>query len=147
MTDQSFPPIKGHCLCGKVTVTATPIRDHIEACHCDMCRRWGGSAYLAVQCATEFSFTGEDHIVRYQSSDWAERGFCSTCGSHLFYHFKPTGTHSFLAGLFDDPGTDHMGEQIFIDEKPPYYTFADDAPAKTGAEVIAEAKAAGFDFD
>lgn len=40
-----------------------------------------------------------------------------------------------------------MGEQIFIDEKPPYYTFADDALAKVGAEVIAEAKAAGSVFD
>lgn len=147
MTETTYPPITGHCLCGAVSVTATPIRDAIEACHCDMCRRWGGGPYLAVQCATEFTFAGEQHIARFQSSDWAERGFCKQCGSHLFYHFKPTGTHSFLAGLFDNPGTDRMGEQIFIDEKPPYYTFSDDAPARTGAEVITEAKEAGFSFD
>lgn len=112
-----------------------------------MCRRWGGGPYLAVQCATEFSFTGEEHITRFPSSSWAERGFCKRCGSHLFYHFTPTGTHSFPAGLFDNPGMDSMGEQIFIDEKPPYYTFADKTVTRTGPEMIAEAKAAGFTFD
>ena len=112
-----------------------------------MCRRWGGGAYLAVQCAREFSFTGEEHIGRYRSSNWAERGFCTRCGTNLFYHFTPTGSHSFTAGLFDDPGAGQMGEQIFIDEKPAYYTFADDTPAKTGAEMIDEARAAGFTFD
>ena len=145
--EASRSAIRGHCLCGAVSVTATPVRDHLEACHCDMCRRWGGGAYLAVQCATDFTFGGEEHIGRYRSSEWAERGFCTRCGTNLFYHFLPTGSHSFTAGLFDDPGMTRMGEQIFIDEKPPYYSFADDAPAKTGAQVIAEAKAAGFTFD
>lgn len=140
-------PLTGHCLCGAVTVTALPVHDHIEACHCDMCRRWCGSAYLAVQCKDEVSFEGEEHITRYASSPHAERGFCSRCGSNLFYRFMPTGSYSFLAGLFDDVGGRSLGEQIFIDEKPDYYDFAQDTPKKTGAQVIAEAKAAGFTFD
>ena len=139
--------LKGRCLCGAVTVEAVPKRPHAEACHCDMCRRWGGSAFLAVPCGDTVRFTGEDHITRYASSDWAERGFCRSCGTNLFYHFRPAGEYSILAGVFDDPGSLTMGEQIFIDEKPDYYSFADDTPKKTGAEVIEEAKAAGFTFD
>lgn len=147
MSDNETPgSITGHCLCGSVTVTMTPTKPHLEACHCEMCRRWCGSAYVAVQGDDQVSFTGEQHIARFASSDWAERGFCSKCGSNLFYHFKPTGSYSFLAGLFDDVGQLTLGEEIFVDEQPDYYSFAQETVRKTGPEVIAEAKAAGFEF-
>jgi hypothetical protein len=146
MTDET-KAIQGHCLCGAVTVTGTPKRPHVEACHCAMCRRWGGGAFVGIQCGEDVRFTGEEHIVRYASSDWAERGFCGKCGTNLFYRFIPANTHSFTAGLFDDLGAMTMSEEIFIDEKPAYYSFAGDAAKKTGAEVIEEAKAAGFSFD
>ncbi|WP_299328826.1 GFA family protein [Parasphingopyxis sp.] len=141
--------LQGQCLCGAVTVKATPVRPHIEACHCDMCRRWGGIAFAGVQCAQNVEFTGEEHIGRYASSDWAERGFCKKCGTNLFYRFVPADNYSLLAGLFDNDATGGLtlGEQIFIDEKPGWYDFAQDTPQKTGAEVVAEAKAVGFSFD
>lgn len=137
----------GQCLCGAVTVKATPKRPHVEACHCAMCRRWGGGAFLGVQCGEDVAFSGEEHIARYASSDWADRGFCTTCGSNIFYHFKPANSYSLTAGLFDDTDAITMSEQIFIDEKPDYYSFAEDTPKKTGPEIIAEAKEAGFSFD
>ncbi len=140
-------PITGHCLCGAVTVTMTPAKPHLEACHCEMCRRWCGSAYVAVQGDDQVSFTGEEHITRYTSSDWAERGFCSQCGSNLFYCFTPSGSYSFLAGLFDDLGDMTLGEEIFVDEQPPYYSFAQATVRKTGPEMIAEARKAGFSFE
>ncbi|TWJ09016.1 GFA family protein [Altererythrobacter ishigakiensis] len=139
--------ITGHCLCGAVTVTATPAKPHLEACHCEMCRRWCGSAYLAVQSDTAPQFTGEEHITRFKSSNWAERGFCSKCGSNLFYCFTPTGSYSFLAGLFDDLGDRVLAEEIFVDEQPDYYAFVQETTRKTGPELIAEAKEAGFTFD
>lgn len=139
--------VTGHCLCGAVTVTAKPAKPHLEACHCEMCRRWCGSAYIAVQSDADAVFTGEELITRYASSDWAERGFCSKCGSNLFYRFTPTGSYSFLAGLFDELGDMALGEEIFVDEQPGYYTFAQATVRKTGPEVIAEAKEAGFSFD
>ena len=143
----SLQPVKGHCLCGAVEITAVPVKPHLEACHCAMCRRWGGIAYVAVQCAQEVSFKGEEHITRYASSDWAERGFCSKCGSNLFYRFTPTGSYSFLAGLFDDLGEMSLHEEIFVDEQPEYYSFTQSTVRKTGPEVIAEAKASGIEFD
>ncbi|MEO9461269.1 MAG: GFA family protein [Marinomonas sp.] len=138
--------LEGHCLCGSVTIEMTPAKPHLEACHCEMCRRWCGSAYIAVQGSDDVRFTGEEHISRFKSSDWAERGFCSKCGSNLFYNFTPTGSYSFLAGLFDDVGGMTLGEEIFVDEQPDYYAFKQDTHRKTGAEINAEAKAAGFEF-
>ncbi len=88
--------LSGHCLCGAVTIEATPQRPHMEACHCDMCRRWGGIAFVGVGCGDQVKLLGEEHITRYRSSDWAERGFCSRCGSNLFFRFLPTGSYSFL---------------------------------------------------
>lgn len=139
--------IKGRCLCGSVTIAAQPGKPHLEACHCDMCRRWGGIAFLGVQCGPDVTFTGEENITRYPSSEWGERGFCSKCGTNLFYHFTPASNYSFPAGLFDDLGTMTLTEEIFIDEQPGYYAFAQQTDRKTGAEIIAEAKEAGFTFD
>jgi hypothetical protein len=130
--------IEGHCLCGTVTVRATPARRHVEACHCTMCRAWGGVAFLGVQCGSDVEIGGEEHVVRYRSSDWAERAFCGRCGSNLFYKYLPNGNHSFTAGLFPDDSLQPLAEEIFIDEKPAYYAFDADSEKLTGAEVMAK---------
>jgi hypothetical protein len=130
--------IEGHCLCGGVTVRATPVRRNVEACHCTMCRRWSGIAFLGLMCGTEVEIEGEDRVVRYRSSEWAERGFCGTCGSSLFYHYLPLGTYGFTAGLFPDDALEPLAEEIFVDEKPGYYAFAGDSAKLTGAEVLAK---------
>ena len=137
--------LEGRCLCGAVTVRATPVRRHVEACHCAMCRRWGGGALLSVQCGSEVEIEGEAHVVRYRSSQWAERGFCGRCGSNLFYRFLPADGHAFAAGLFPDDALLPLSEEIFIDEKPDYYAFAGTRETLTGAEAIAKAKEQGFE--
>jgi hypothetical protein len=136
--------IEGRCLCGAVTVRATPVRRHVEACHCTMCRQWSGGPFLGVQCGGAVEMEGAEHVVRFASSAWAERGFCGRCGSHLFYRFVPADAYSFLAGLFPDAALAPLGEEIFIDEKPDYYAFAGDRERLTGAETLAKAQAAGF---
>ena len=130
--------IEGQCLCGAVTVRAVPRRRTVEACHCHMCRKWGGVAYVGVQCGSGVEFEGAEHVVRYRSSEWAERGFCGKCGSNLFFHYLPKDSYGLLAGLFADDALEPLAEEIFIDEKPDYYAFAGDAEKMTGAEVMAK---------
>ena len=138
--------IEGQCLCGAVTVRGSPVRGNVEACHCTMCRKWGGSALLSVQCGSDVEIEGESSVVRYRSSDWAERGFCGRCGSNLFYRFLPADGYAFAAGLFPDDALEPLAEEIFIDEKPAYYAFDSDCEKLTGAEVIAKAKQMGFEI-
>ena len=145
MSDQKFK-IDGHCLCGAVKIELEEPNPHVEICHCDMCRRWGGAFYSALT-GKGFTISGEDSITTYQSSDWAERGFCSKCGSNLWYRFKPTGNRSFLAGLFSDADHYTVEKEIFTDEKAAWCDLSGDHPRQTAAEVIAEAKEAGFEFD
>lgn len=131
--------LEGKCLCGAVTVRITPPEPHVEACHCGMCRRWGGGPFLSLKLVTEPEIGGEEHVERYNSSDWAERGFCRRCGTHLFYYFKPKAGYSFTAGLFDRLEGFTFAEEIFVDDKPDYYDFAGERERLTGAEVMAKA--------
>ncbi|MCW8945659.1 MAG: GFA family protein [Sedimenticola sp.] len=128
----------GSCLCGAVHLTATHVSNTMEACHCGMCRKWGGGPLLAVDCGTEVSFTGQDNISVFNSSDWAERGFCKKCGSHLFYRLKESQRYSLPAGLFDNDPSFVFDEQIFIDKKPSFYSFANETTNLTEAETFAK---------
>ena len=83
------------------------------------------------------TFTGEDHIKRYASSDWAERGFCTECGTSLFYHMKEPSQYIMATGCFDDSEQFAMAGEIYVDEKPSGYNFAGDHPRQTGAEFMA----------
>jgi hypothetical protein len=103
-----------------------------------MCRHWGGVAFLGVQCGSEVKIDGDAQVVRYRSSDWAERGFCGRCGSNLFYRYLPLDNYSFPAGLFPDDALLPLVEEIFVDEKPDYYAFDADSEKLTGAEVMAK---------
>ncbi|MDH3668199.1 MAG: GFA family protein [Paracoccaceae bacterium] len=133
--------LTGHCLCGAVKFTATGVPHEVGACHCTMCQRWTGGPAIAVKVAG-MDFEGEEHLTRFRSSDWAERGFCSTCGSNLFYRIVGTDDYYVTAGVFDDPSGFWLASQIFIDEKPDYYDFANETKMLTGEEVF-EAVAKG----
>lgn len=129
----------GTCLCGAVRFEADGVETHIHSCHCGMCRRWSGGPLLAAGVGS-VRFEGEDKITRYQSSAWAERGFCSACGSNLFYRLKETDQYVLCTGAFDDESAFELVGEIYIDEKPPGYGFAGDHPRQTGEEFLASLK-------
>lgn len=126
------------CLCGGVTIKAATVDVHVGACHCSMCRRWGGGPLLAVDCGTDVEIDGEQNVSVYDSSQWAQRGFCSRCGTHLFYRLKHNGLYVMPAGFFPDSVSFDFDHQIFIDEKPAYYEFANRTRNETGEEVFAK---------
>ena len=127
----------GHCLCGKVEVTAENIHPQVHACHCNMCRRWGGGPSMSVHCGTEVSFSDPESITVYRSCDWAELGFCKHCGSHLFYRAIETGDYILHPGSFDSSERFELQQQLFIEEKPAFYDFANRTENLTGAQVFA----------
>ena len=130
--------MKGVCLCGSVTIESKNISE-FEACHCGMCRRWGGGPFLAVHCDSGIKINGQDTITNYASSEWAERGFCNNCGTHLYYHLKPTDEYIVPVGLFESSDGFSFSKQIFIDQKPDYYQFANKTEELTEQEVFEKA--------
>lgn len=127
----------GSCLCGEVKLEADAVLPHVGACHCSMCRKWTGGPMLVVDCQAAPKFSGEQHVSVYSSSDWAERGFCAKCGTHLFYRLKQSGQYVVPVGLLNLSETLTFDQQIFIEEKPEYYSFANETKNMTGAEVFA----------
>ncbi|ABV35664.1 glutathione-dependent formaldehyde-activating, GFA [Shewanella sediminis HAW-EB3] len=129
---------KGQCLCGAVKFVAKNSENSVAACHCGMCRTWGGGPLMAVSCGSDVSFEGKENISVYSSSDWAERGFCKNCGSHLFYRLKQISEYQLSAGLFDSQSSFKFDLQVYIDKKPSFYSFANKTSIMTEAEVIAK---------
>ncbi|ULB11068.1 GFA family protein [Cereibacter azotoformans] len=131
----------GHCLCGAVAVAVTRASHEIGACHCEMCRRWTGSAFVTMMVPeAALTVTGADHVRRYASSGWAERCFCGTCGSTLWYRLTAPGMprdHYLAAGLLDDLSGIRLAHEIYIDRKPDAWSFAGPTHQMTEAEFLA----------
>lgn len=119
----------GQCLCGAVTFAAKGVESHVHAWHCSMCRRWNGGPGMAVA-VKSVVFTGEANIERYRSSQWAERGFCKTCGSNLFNLLMPA-TYILEAGLFHEQNFE-LESEIYCAGKPAWYEFAGGHPKHNG---------------
>lgn len=129
--------MQGKCLCGAVTVTATPDSKDVCACHCAMCRRWGGGPFVDLNVGNNVEFSGDGAIRVYGSSAWAERGFCQRCGTHLFYRLRDGSLTAVPVGLFDDDDGLVLNKEVFVDEQPAYYRFANDTHRLTGPELMA----------
>ena len=130
--------IKGHCLCGGVSYELSEA-GIMDACHCKMCQRWTGSLFIEMDAEdAHIRFTSDETLAWYDSSDWARRGFCSRCGSSLFYRMKQDGAKwVVLAGTLDLPPGHEIRMEIFVDEKPDYYDLAGDRPRLTAEETLA----------
>ena len=127
--------MEGKCLCSAITIR-TLDKKSIDACHCGMCRRWGGGPALVVSCGSEVQIEGIDKLKVYKSSEWAQRAFCSECGTHIFYSLLSTNEYFVPVGLFQDDLEFEFKEQIFIDRKPSYYEFANQTLNMTEAEIF-----------
>ncbi|HAT86206.1 MAG TPA: aldehyde-activating protein, partial [Rhizobiales bacterium] len=78
-----------------------------------------------------FVFTkGEDKLKWYESSDFARRGFCSECGSSLFWQAHKLDDHkdhiAIAAGCIDELGDNHISKHIFCAHKGDYYEIGED---------------------
>ncbi|MCC1494776.1 GFA family protein [Cognatishimia sp. F0-27] len=114
--------LEGRCLCGAVTVTArAATQPRLHACHCAMCRRHTSGLFVSIETEAP-EITGPARS--FQSSDWAERGFCGTCGSTLWYGTRADGVRHLAAGLFEDAGHGRMEIEFFADCCPSGYALA-----------------------
>ena len=94
----------GQCLCGDVRFSAPLPSLWVAHCHCTMCQRNGGAAFITWAGFAEALCRIDDSLGRlswYRSSDQGERGFCSRCGSTLFFRSTrwPGELHVTLANI------------------------------------------------
>ncbi|MHC6226594.1 GFA family protein [Pseudomonas sp. X10] len=127
----------GSCLCGAIKVSVSLENASVNACHCSMCRKWSGGPLLVVHSTQQVRYSGAEPSV-YDSSDWAQRGFCGQCGTHLFYRLKAGGFDAVPVGILDGDTDWVFDLQVFVDEKPAYYCFANQTQEMTGEQVMAQ---------
>ena len=137
MSAGAATPVSGGCLCGAVRFTAVPRSLHVDTCHCGMCRRWTAGPMFTLDCGSSLEIEDATHLGVYRSSEWAERCFCKRCGTSLYYRLVDANTYSVSAETIDDKSGFAFTTQIFVDDKPPYYDFANKTKMMTGAEVFA----------
>nr|WP_280516267.1 GFA family protein [Chelatococcus reniformis] len=113
----------------------------IDACHCGACRRWSAGPFMSVSCGDTLSIQDESQLRVFRSSDWAERISCTNCGGALFWRLTGGGFVAVAAFAFDDPSRFAFTEEIFVDEQPVSYAFANETHRMTGAEVVAAMQA------
>ena len=76
----------------------------------------------------DLKIEGEDRVSWYRASDKASRGFCSQCGSTLFWAADNSHKISVMAGLFDQPSGLRMDHHIYCRDKGDFYEIADGLP-------------------
>jgi hypothetical protein len=71
---------------------------------------------------------GEENLSWFDSSVKVRRGFCSRCGSSLFWDPIEKDWIGIAMGAFDSPTLTRLGIHIFVAEKGDYYEITDDLP-------------------
>ena len=124
--------LHGGCLCGGVRYEISGNLGQAENCHCSMCRKNSGSAFIpAAQVASkDFKWTkGENLLASYASSPGAKRMFCKNCGSPLAGSNEAMKEILFLymGSLDEDPGV-RPEVHIFVGSKAPWFEITDKLP-------------------
>ena len=119
----------GACLCGSVVYEIEGGMRPIIYCHCDQCRRSSGHYVAASACPPEkLILLKETNLVWFRSSEKAQRGFCSSCGSNLFWKSDAEDSISIMAGALDRPIDIKAEKHIFTPEVWDYYRINDGLP-------------------
>ena len=120
----------GRCLCGAVRYRAT--EDPIRAvnCHCGMCRRLSGAAFLTHVHFRIGDFTWtKGKPTRYRSSAEAGRGFCNQCGSTLtMYETVLDDRVQVTLGSLDRPENARPDDHVWTEEQLAWLHIDDDLP-------------------
>jgi hypothetical protein len=120
----------GSCLCGAVTFRVTPPTLWCAHCHCTMCQRAHGAAFVTWVGVAAGRVTIDERGLRWHaSSPQAERGFCTTCGSTLFFRSERwrDEVHIVRANFHGEIDRE-PGAHVFYASHVPWFTVGDALP-------------------
>lgn len=113
----------GGCLCGGVRYRLIgPLREVI-ACHCTQCRKTSGHHVATTSVPHDrFTLLSAETLHWFDSSPEARRGFCTRCGSNLFWEPLGEGRVSVTAGTIDGATGLTIVEHIHTETAGDYYS-------------------------
>lgn len=127
------PRATGRCLCGAVKFEVHGELLPVINCHCSKCRRFNGNVGAYASTGREnLVMTKEDGLKWYRSEQDETpdvyRGFCSECGSGLFWDPRGKKNISVAAGSLDEPTHLETVRHVWVAQKGDYYMISDDLP-------------------
>jgi len=133
--------IAGACLCGAVRFEITGALDRVAHCHCTICQRAHGAAFVTWAAVPEERVritAGEADVTHYRSSEIGTRSFCRNCGSSMFCTLD---THPGVIDVALGCLAPHHGAvpraHLFWDDRADWIELADGLPrlgGKSGME-------------
>ena len=127
-------PRSGSCLCGRVTYRAQGPFGAVLQCHCVNCRRLSGNFVAATRVATsDLDISDPDGAFAWHELGYAKYGFCSGCGSTLFYRAADRlDFTAVMMGSLDDPSGFELGSVWFSEEAQAHNTLPIGVPHHIG---------------
>ena len=120
---------RGSCLCGAVTFEVSGDLPPPDACHCSQCRKQSGHFFASTDVPrSALSIQGSESITWFRSSEKVQRGFCSACGSSLFWDPMERDWIGVAMGAFDSPTGTKLRIHIYVADKGDYYDISDGLP-------------------
>ena len=119
----------GSCLCGAIRFAVATELHQPDACHCRQCRKQSGHYFVSTDIPRDaVKIEGGDKITWFRSSEKVRRGFCSVCGSSLFWDPIYRDFLGIAMGAFDTPTKTRIAMHIFVADKGDYYDITDGLP-------------------
>ncbi len=120
---------KGSCICGAVSFAVTGTLSAPDACHCSDCRKLSGHFFASTDVPrSALTIHGAENLTWFRTSEKVRRGFCSTCGSSLFWDPMENDWTAVAMGAFDSPTGTTLGMHIHVADKGDYYGIEDGLP-------------------
>ena len=122
---------RGRCLCGAVTFSAALPSKWVAHCHCTLCQRAHGAAFVTwVGMASDrVQVGGDTALCWFDSPGGGERAFCKCCGSSLFFRSRHwPGELHIARALFAEPLDRAPQAHAYYDTHVSWVRVADDLP-------------------
>jgi hypothetical protein len=102
-----------------------------DACHCTQCRKHAGHVFVSTDVPrARVTIQGGERVSWYRSSARVRRGFCSTCGSSLFWDPLEKDWIGLAMGAFDGPTGTKIAIHVHVADRGDYYDLEGSVPQK-----------------
>jgi hypothetical protein len=128
-------PVTGSCLCGNLRFTAQLPTLWVAHCHCTLCQKNAGAAFVTWAGFNEHNVQIEDSnktLNWFSATENAYRGFCKVCGSTIFFKSAhwPGELHVTVVNIHEKLD---CAPQMHVNwaSRQPWLHLADDLPKNT----------------
>lgn len=144
MSEQS-KKLTGGCQCGALRFEWVEPPQYASVCYCRMCQKASGQPLMALAGGAEERLRWTKGVPSiFKSSNLAERGFCSACGTPLTFRHLGSGRISVSMNAFDDPEVVRPKRQFGIESKVSWFDTLRDLPGKRTDEWMKADEAENF---